>query len=96
MRPGWGKIANFAQKKMSVIAFATALCYTHAMKTSNRIGFVACAALPSLVAGAIEFAVPQNVPPLFKPANTTSRRPTRRPTWTSPTATAGAGDLTFS
>ncbi len=53
------------------------------MKTSNRIGLAACAAVLSLVAGAIEFAVPQNVPHLFEPGVTprseTGWRNTRRP-----------------
>ena len=53
------------------------------MKTSSRIGLAACAAALSLVAGAIEFAVPQNVPPLFEPGVTPKSeagwRNTRRP-----------------
>ena len=53
------------------------------MKTSSRIGLAACAAAFSLVAEAIEFAVPQNVPPLFEPGVTPKSeagwRNTRRP-----------------
>ena len=53
------------------------------MKTSSRIGLAACAAALSLVAEAIEFAVPQNVPPLFEPGVTPRSeagwRNTRRP-----------------
>ena len=51
------------------------------MKTSSRIGLAACAAALSLVAGAIEFAEPRNVPRLFDPYSmnpskwTAERRP---------------------